>query len=440
LEELRSLAADRASLLTSIGRQYDTQDEDNAAIKYLGDAYQISRGVADPSVRARAACAFASALAEQDKSARPETLFAEGLKELPVGAEFALERSFCWMNGHRIAMDHGDAQLSIERAQTAIRALAQVPFNHDLAELRAGADLADAYRDAGRSRDAAETFEQLWPRLVAQGRDDTATAGTWLNNWGVAVAQMGRPLEAERLLRRSMDIHRADASDAALSPMLMTNYADQLLDLGRLPEAQDYAERALESAKRAVDEVVINQTLLRLSRIYRAQHDFVRSLAKLDEVEPRLQKALPPGHLAFAALASDRSQILELSGDTARALDLANLAIRICEEPSRHGKACKQYIPSLLRHRASIETALRQFAPAESDARRALQLFLQRTRPGEFSQSTGHAYLTLARCLAAEGRDAEGRAMAQLAADQLEKSIGANHPDTRSARELATGG
>jgi serine/threonine protein kinase/tetratricopeptide (TPR) repeat protein len=440
LDRQRTNDADRASLLTSIGRQYETQDEDNAALKYLGDAYQMSRSIADPSVRARAACAFGGSLAKNDKSARPEALFAEGLKELPDDAEFALDRSFCWMNGHGIAMDHGDAPLSIERAQTAIRALAQVPFDHDLAELRAEADLAEAYRDAGQYREAVTTFEHLWPRLVAQGRDDTATAGTWLNNWGMAVAQMGRPLEAERLLRRSMDIHRADASDAALSPMLMTNYADQLLDLGRLPEAQDYAERALVSAKRAGDEVVINQTLLRLSRIYRAQHDLVRSLAKLDEVEPRLQNALPPGHLAFAALASDRSQIFELAGDTARALDLANLAIRICKEASPQGKACAQFMPSFLRHRATIETALGEFAPAESDAREALQLLLQRIRPGEFSQSTGRAYLTLARCLRAQGKDADGRAMAQLAADQLEKSIGVGHPDARAARELAKGG
>jgi tetratricopeptide (TPR) repeat protein len=439
LERQRTNDADRAALLTSIGRQYDTQDEDNAALGYLGEAYQLSRSVADPSVRARAACAFASTLAKHDSSARSEALFDEGLKELPDNAEFALDRSFCWMSGNRIAMDHGDTQLSIERTQTAIRALAQVPFDHGLADLRAEADLAEAYRDAGRYREAAMTFEQLWPRLVAQGRDDTATAGTWLNNWGVALAQMGRPLEAEKLLRQSMEIHRADASDAALSPMLMTNYAQQLLDLGRLPEAQDYADRALESAKGAGDEVVINQTLLRLARIYRAQDDIARSLAKLDEVEPRLQSALPPGHPAFAGLASERSQTLELKGDTTRALDLANRAIRICEEASRQGKACEQYMPTLLRHRASIETAIRQFAPAESDARQALQLLLQQARPGEFSQSTGHAYLTLARCLTAQGRGAEGRAMAQHAADQLEKSIGADHPDTRSARELATG-
>ena len=439
LERQRTNDADRAALLTSIGRQYDTQDEDNAALRYLGDAYQISRGVTDPSVRARAACAFASTLAMNDKSSRPEALFEESLRELPDNAEFALDRSFCWMNGHRIALDHGDTPLAIERAQTAIRALAEVPFDHDLADLRAGADLAEAYRNAGRYREAAATFEELWPRLVAQGRADTATAGTWLNNWGIAVAQMGRPLEAERLLRHSMDIHRADASDAALSPMLMTNYAQQLLDLGRVPEALDYAEKALESAKRAGDEVVINQTLLRLARIYRAQLDFLRSLAKLDEVEPRLQSALPPGHYAFAALASERSQTLELQGETARALKLANSAIRICEEASRQGKACEQFLPKLLWHRASVETALRQFAPAESDARRALQLLQQQSRAGEFSQSTGLAYLTLARCLAAEGRGAEARAMAQHAADQLEKSIGADHPDTRAARDLATG-
>ena len=290
----------------AIGRQYDIQDEDNAALKYLGEAYQLSRNVADSSVRARAACAFAGMLAKRDKSARSEALFEAGIEELPDNAEFALDRSFCWMNGHRIAMDHGDTPLSIERTQAAIRALAQVPFDHDLADLRAEADLAEAYRDAGRYREAVATFERLWPRLVAQGRDDTATAGTWLNNWGVAVAQMGNPLEAEKLLRRSMDIHRADASYAALSPMLMTNYAQQLLDLGRLAEAQDYAQNALESAKRAGDEVVINQTLLRLARIYRGQHDLARSLAQLDEVEPRLSSALPPGHYAFVALASER--------------------------------------------------------------------------------------------------------------------------------------
>jgi eukaryotic-like serine/threonine-protein kinase len=439
LERQSTNQADRAALLTSIGRQYDTQDEDGAALKYLGLAYQLSRRVNDPSVRARAGCAYASMLAKHDSSSRPETMFAEGLNELPADAEFALDRSFCLTSGDGIALDHDDAPLAIERTRAAIQALTEVPFDHELADLRAGANLAEAYRDAGRYREAVATFEGLWPRLVAQGRDDTATAGTWLNNWGMAVAQMGRPLEAEKLLRESMNIHRADASDAALSPMLMTNYAQQLLDLGRVTEAQDYAQRALGSARRAGDEVVINQTLLRLARIARAEHDFARSLATLDEVEPRLKSALPPRHYAFAALASERSQTLELQGDLANALTLANEAVRICDELDRQGKPCLQYMPSLLRHRASIETRLAQLSSAESDARRALELLIKQSRPGEFSLSMGQSYLTLAHCLTAAGQVAQGREMAQHAADQLEKSVGADHPETRAARELATG-
>jgi serine/threonine-protein kinase len=439
LERQQTDDAERAALLTSIGRQYAIQDEDNAALKYLGEAYQISRSITDSSVRGRAACAYGSSLAKRDNSARPEALFAEGLKDLPADAEFALDRSFCWLSGNSIAISHDEAPLAIERTRAAIQALRQAPFDHALADLRAEADLAEAYRDAGRYREAIATFEKLWPKLVAQGRDDTGTAGNWLNNWGMALAQLGRPLEAEGLLRQSIAIFRADASDAALSPMLMTNYAYLLLELGRVQEAQDYAERALQGATRAGDDVVINQTLLRLARIYRAEHDYVRSLEKLDDVEPRLHKALPPGHYAFASVTIERSHTIELMGDNARALNLANDAIHLCEEDSKQGRACAQYLPNMLRRRASIETTLKLFEPAEADARRALDLFLQRVQSGEVSHSAGLAYLTLARCLMVQGRATEAREMARRAADQLRKTIGADNPDTRSAQELAGG-
>ncbi len=437
LERQRPDAANRAALLTSIGRQYAIQDEDGAALKYLSEAYQLSSGVADPSVRARAACTLANALAKAGNSPRPEALFAEGLRELPSEPEFAIDRSFCLLRGSEIAMDHGDPALAIQRTQAAIHVLSQTPFEHHLAALHAEADLAEAYREAGRYREAIAMFERVRSQLVAQGRDDTATADTWLNNWAMALGQLGRPLEAEKLLRKSMEMHRADASDAAPSPMLLSNYAQQLLDLGRLQEAQSYAERALQIAARAGDEVIINQTLLRLARIYRAQHDYARSLSVLDRVEPRLRKALPPGHYAFASLASERSQTLQQEGDLARALELANAAVHIVDDASTQRKSGAQYLPNLLRYRAAIETAAGQLAPAESDARRALALLLAQPRPGDFSLSAGEAYLTLARCLNTLGRTTEASDMAAHAADQLEKSVGADHPDTRAARELA---
>ena len=44
----------------------------------------------------------------------------------------------------------------------------------------------------------------------------------------------------------------------------MTNYAQWLYDLARGDEARAYAETAHQEALRAGDDVVVNQTLLRL--------------------------------------------------------------------------------------------------------------------------------------------------------------------------------
>jgi len=438
LERQHTNDATRAALLYSVGWKYAIQDEETAGLRLLSESYQLSRSIGDPSVRALAACALAEAQAYVDaSSSRPEALLAEGLRELPTEVEFALDRSFCLLRGSRIATFAGDSALSIRRAQDAIEALTQVPFEHELADLRAHADLGEALRQSGRYREAIAVFEQIWPRLVALGRDDTITAVTWLNNWGIATGQLGRPLEAERLLRRSIEIHRADASDAAVSPMVLTNYAQQLLDLARPEEAQGYAEAAYSEALRAGDEIIVNQTLLRLARIYRARHDYARATATLDAVEPRLRKALPPGHYAFARLATERALIAQQQGDSANALELANRAVATVEAAMQHGKAGAQFLPELLADRASIEADAGQFVAAERDAKQAVALQQAAAQPGDFSSSNGGAYLTLARVLCAEGKDTEGRAAAQEAREQLRKALGADHPDTRAAEELS---
>jgi serine/threonine-protein kinase len=439
LERQHTVDAQRVALLTSIGRKYTTQDEDGEARRLLNESYELSRGIRDPSVRASAACALAPALSLQQVAPRSEELLAEGLRELPGGPEFALDRSFCLLRGGEVARDEGDSALEIQRTKAAIDALSQVPFEHEMADLRARADLAEAYRGAGRYRETIAVFEGAWPRLVALGRDDTITAVTWLNNWGVALGQMGRPLEAERLLRRAIELHQDDPSETAVSPMLLTNYAEQLNDLARQDEAESYAFRAYEAALKDGDQVIVNQSLLRLARIYRAQRDYARATRMLDEVEPRLRKALPPGHYAFASLANERALIALDQGDTARALELSDEAIDIVQRAAQQGKAGEQALPQLLRRRASIETAARQNAAAERDANRALGLLRTQVQPGEYSSGYGRTLLTLARVLSAEGKDAAARTAAQEAVGQLEKALGPDHPDTRAAKALSEG-
>lgn len=429
--------ATQATLLTSIGWKYITQDQDRTGLRLLEQAYRLSRNVPAPSVHAHAACSLAEAIAGTDASARAEQLFAEGLRELPAEPEFALDRSFCLLRGSKLAAETGNSSLAIQRAQDGIQSLTQVPFGHELAELRAKEDLAEAYRQAGRSREALALFEEIWPRLVAAGRDDTTTAVTWLNNWGMAAGQAGRPLEAERLLRRSMELHRADDSNAAVSPMVLTNYAQELEDLARLDEARSYAETAYHEALGAGDDVVVNQTLLRLARIYTRQQDYVRASAALDEVEPRLRKALPQGHYAFSAVATGRARIAQQQGDIGHALELENEGIAIIEGSMKQGKAGAQALPSLLRDRAGIEAAAGQLQDAEKDARHALALVQAGMRPGDVSAANGRAQLALARILSTEGKSEEARGFATEALHQLKESVGPDHPDTRGAAEMS---
>jgi hypothetical protein len=107
-----SSLANRADLFTSIGRKYVGQDEDGKARRLLEQAYQISRGLPDPSPRARASSALGSALARSDLP-RAESLIQEGLRELPSEPQFTLDRISCMLSGSAVARERGASQEAI---------------------------------------------------------------------------------------------------------------------------------------------------------------------------------------------------------------------------------------------------------------------------------------------------------------------------------------
>ncbi|HWZ82723.1 MAG TPA: serine/threonine-protein kinase [Terriglobales bacterium] len=429
--------ASRVQLLISIGEQYNTQDEDAKSRPILEEAYRVSRGLTDRSARAQASCALGHAISLADDPKRAESLIEEGLRELPGEPQYAFDRVSCLLHGSAVARNTGDVKQGIARVQEAQRALRQAPFNPEMRKLRVFMDLAEAYREAADLPQAIAAFEQASVQLSALGRDNTETAGTLFNNWALALLQMGRPLEAERLLRRAIEVSRADLSEQGVSPMLLNNYASALDDLARFDEAAGYAERAYARAQKAGDEVVINQSLLLRSRIYRDQHDVPRAEAALDEVEPRLRKALPPGHYAFAAVIADRAMLELERGKTAQALRLVNQAIDDLQATIKAGKAGVNVLPLYYQRRGLIELRAGRPDAAAADVAKALDLFQAKTSPGVFSYRTGRAYLLLARILKAQGKEQESRTAARTAAEHLQSSAGPDHPDTHSARELA---
>jgi serine/threonine protein kinase/tetratricopeptide (TPR) repeat protein len=425
----------RIQVLISLGRQYNVLDEQAKSRQLLIEAYDLSRELTDQSIRARASCALASALALAGEYPRAEKLAQEGLKELGNEPQFALDRMFCLLRGTDVARERGDIQAQIELVQSARRVLKQSPFESELLESQLLMETAESYRFAGRYEEASAAFGQASARLTALGRDDTQTAVTLFNNWGNALVVGGRPLDGERVLRRGVEISRAGQTEEAVAPMLLVNYARSLLELQRLNEAADYAERGYAKAQQAGAQVVIGQSLLLRSRIYKEQGRLTDAEAMLAEVEPRL-RSLPAGHIAFASFASLRALIAQARGDLQAALNLSTEAVAISEAATKAGRIGGDYLPLFLTRRSAVQLQLDRPENAAADAARAVSLLQAAARPGIFSSALGRAYLALGLAFQARGKRDEARTTFRSAVENLESALGLDHPDTRRARQL----
>ena len=249
---------------------------------------------------------------------------------------------------------------------------------------------------------------------------------------------LGHTLEAERLFRRAIAISSSNDAEESVSPMLLVNYARVMRDLGHVKEAIEYAERAYAKAQRAGDQMVVNQSLFVRAALYRQAGNLTRSADMVSELEPRLRRSYPAGHLAFASLALEQALIAQGRGDLRTSLVLANHAVGIAEASIRAGGGDgADYIPTLLLRRSGIELQMQHTDDAGADAARALNILQQDAQPGTFSGKLGLAWLAVGRTRQAQGKREEARAAIQSAIEHLQNAVGSDHPETQTARQLA---
>jgi serine/threonine protein kinase len=428
---------DRVALMISIGSQYSLQDDETGARRVLEQAYKLSRGLSDQSTRANASCALANSLARSEELPRAETLYQEGMHELPDGVQFVFDRVDCLRSGSQVAQQRGDIREAVARTETGQQVLRNSPFDSEALELRLWADLGGVYSDAGRDADAVFAFRKAAGLLSSLGLDDTGTAESLFNDWALELAQLGQPLAAEAIYRRAIEISRDNRREDAMSPVVLTNYARALRELERLDEAADYAERAYTKARLVKHEMAINQSLFARAGIYLAMNNPDRAAAMLAELEPRLRGSLPEGHYAFASLAAGQARVSAAKGHIAEAMRLADQALLIDEAAIKSGGQDISLLPTLLMYRAAIALDAGRAGQARADAERALRELSKTLPAGTLSCVEGKAYLLLGRALRAEGKYAEARTAAAAAVKRLEPTVGPDHPDTQASRLLA---
>jgi tetratricopeptide (TPR) repeat protein len=445
----------RVEMLLSIGSQYHEQTEHGSAIRVLTRAYELASPLPDRSLRARVSCELAAALARSGDQERAAQLLTGVDADLPDEPHFALYRVICMVRQSEVARDRGESQASIDASLRA-RALNRSTVKSAVLENDIASHLAESYRIAGRVREADAAFRDTTAGLTVLGLDDTATAGTAYNNWAQVHETLGRPIEAERLIRRAIHIGSSDGSATGVRPIILNNLARVLRELNRLDEAGPYAERAYAQARASGDELAVSQSLLNRAGLYREQGDLTRAAAALDELAPRLTRMLPPGHVAFAQLAMEQGLQARARGDLRAAAAFHDRAVAIAEASAQ----AAQYVPSNLVRRAELRLALNQADAARADLERGIALEHRRlnadanakpananhtiapaatVRAEEASSRLGRAYLLLGQAIAAQGHARDAKAAFDTAVAHLTPTVGADHPYTRLARQLASG-
>ena len=432
--------AARVEALIAIGMQYADIDENSRSLSVLAKAYELSRGLDDPSVRARAACALAIPMTLGAERERAESLVQEGLGGLPSGAEFALDRVVCLVRASEVALligGPGTAERAITRARSAQHALNDSPLQSGSLKLEILTNLASAYHAAGRFQDALAAYQQAVRVMADLGYDGTRTAQALLHDWGLETILAGRPSEGEQIYRRALDISRTTRGDDAAAAGLLNDYAGALRELGRLQEAAVYAERAFAKAAKESHQLILVSSMFQRARIYRELHDLARAREVLADLEPMLQRTFPAGHYGFASFASERALLAAAEGNLSSALRLCDLAVSIDEAAIKSGGVGAYLLPTLLIRRSGVELDAGQPDRAVADATRALSLLQGPTRSDRLSANIGRAFMALGRALDAEGKNADARKAGQSAVKHLNDALGPNNAETLAARQFA---
>jgi tetratricopeptide (TPR) repeat protein len=424
----------RVEVLIAIGQQYLQQDQDAKARELLGKAYEVSRHLHEPEVRAKAAAAYGNAIASAGEYARGEKLIQEALAELDAAPQYTVARIFCLLRGSHLAREHNQTELGIQRDLAAQQLLRESGESSPLLELTIEMDVAESYRVAGWTRQAADAFTEAYKQLVALGRGDTDKAATLLNNWGNAVERLGQPLQAERLYRQAIAIETVEGGAETVSPMLLNNLARDLIELHRFREAADYEERAEVKARRQGAEMAVSLCLNVRTIACRELGQLDCAAEALAEFESRWKKSFPPGEIGFAAIALQYALLSLARGDPRSALAKADECIALCEATPEGRDRLMIY----LTRRAEVHMQLQQLKEAEADAARALILAQKAAGPDTLTCRIGRAQLALGRALAGQGRRERARAAYASAVPHLQSSLGKEHAETLEALKGAS--
>jgi eukaryotic-like serine/threonine-protein kinase len=418
-------------LLVSVGDVYGSRGEEEA-LRIWKRAYEASLRVADPAVRAHAACSWAGAVDYFGDTAGAQRLIDGALAALPRHDQYDVIAARCLIERAAIADHKKDTGATMASARQALDRLGDRPAS-PWHRGNAFHLLARAHDALGETGKAERAYAQSMRELERIGATNTNSGMTLLNNWALLRA-VTDPLGALPMQARVVGAHGTGDSVGSQGAIDLYNYGTVLYRLARFPEARAAYERsrdAARTAKEPVDVALANRGLAATCRRLgdmRCAREGLREAAALRAHPAR-------GYTHLAELSQEEGLQAAAAGDVERARELLSAALRIHDqEKERHASEIETRLEL-----AKLELRLGRTDAAEQRARDALDRAERRRDEMPHSAWVGLSQLVLSDILRARGDGAAARRLLQDALVQMTSTLGEAHPAVRDARARLSG-
>lgn len=373
-------------------------------------------------------CKYASAIAARGRVPEATKILDEVIAG--AGSEPDLH-VYCLHRRAIIARDNNDAPDALRYIQEARRIHDMAPTQDGTLKANIVSDLGYAYALNGRSLEAEREYEEAVAILRRSGRQQSNIAFTVFNNWGVLSISTGQPEEALRHFREAAEIARRFSPDGVPAPFLLGNRGTTLYSLARYEEAK--RDLALMRERASVDGSARQVTYADAvtAEIAIAEGDLRRAEEVLRPYDPGtgyVADTTPGGLRILLVTAKLRMEQGKYEQSRALFTQVIDGFVR--------GRTVVGGLARAYAERANLGLVDGHLDEALQDATRAVEVARQ-TRAGDKpSNALGLAALAQGRAHQARGDDAAAAASLEIAVENLSRTVGVDHPDARSARDL----
>lgn len=333
-----------------------------------------------------------------------------------------------------LELSRGNNASGLQMAREAADLATKVFRTSQAAQLPSRMQLAIAQRVAGERKLADATYRDLTDLIKRLGHERTMTGIIVANNWGKLRSDLGDLLGAAQLIESALAAGRALRPDENPDYFTSLNYAQTLLILNRLDDAERYFSLTRRVAQSEGDPDFQLLALLGLAGVERERGNFKEAGTYIETANELASQQFPAGHPSYKELLIEKGKLNLASGDFAA-------AVAALSEPVAQNAAAKTPKPGhvvTLAALAKAELGRGDVARAAMLAAQASKLAQELALTGESSYWVGHCLLVQSEIEAAAHRVESARKLAAQSLTQLTATVGQDHPLTRKASSLAS--